>query len=83
MKINPGELLPMETVRSPNAKSPAGRTGQFFTGIVSGWIRCAKPSGIQAPTAMSAAACNSPQLNLEYLERGPSAFSCVSSPLRL
>ena len=43
---------------------------QFFTGMVSGWICCAKLAGIQVATAANAAQCKSSGPRLQKVVRG-------------
>jgi hypothetical protein len=50
------------------------RTDQFFTGMVSGSICCAKLAGIKVATAAHAATCKSSGLRLEQLVRGHRKF---------
>jgi len=53
--------------------------GQFFTGMVSGWTRCAKLAGIKAATVTNVAPCNSVELRLENVERWHSEFIAAVS----
>jgi hypothetical protein len=43
---------------------------QFFTGMVSGWVCCAKLAGIKVATAANDAQCKSSVPKLEKLVRG-------------